>query len=139
MQDIAMRIASTLQAYINDPEPKLVKLDPPIDLRELAAELRVLPIVLDMGGCYCLRSDSEIFSFIWDESRDLRVEREERIRNLVFFQAAKKFAELEPLTPIRPATAHDCDFCRGTGVVNDLSPELVRNVLCFCGGLGWLP
>ena len=139
MQDVDVKVESTLQAYINDSEPQFVKLDPPIDLRELAAELRALPILLDMGGCYWLRSDGEIFSSIWDEPRELRVEGEERIRNLVLFQAVRKFPELEPLMPKRPATAQDCDFCRGTGIVNELPPELAKDVLCFCGGLGWLP
>ena len=64
---------------------------------------------------------------------------EERIRNLVLFQAAKKFPELRPLMPERLATAKDCDFCRGTGIVNELRAELAKDVLCYCGGLGWLP
>ena len=76
-------------------------------MRELASELRVLPISLDMGGCYCLRSDGEIFSFTWDEPRELRVEGEERIKNSNLFEAAKKFHQLKPLEPDRPVTAKD--------------------------------
>src|SRR5258705_4110061 len=133
--EISKTIESTLEAYVNSSEPFLVKLDPPINMRQLAAELRILPVVLDMGVCYCLRSDGEIFSFIWDEPHQLRAEGEERIRNLVLFQAAKKFPELELLMPSRPATALDCDFCQGTGIVIDLPPKLAKDILCFCGGL----
>jgi hypothetical protein len=79
-----------------------------------------------------------LFSFIWDEPHQLRAEGEERIRTLVLFQAAKKFFELGPLTPSRPATALDCDFCKGSGIVIDLPPKLAKDILCFCGGLGWL-
>src|SRR4030095_9280849 len=104
--EISKTIESTLEAHVNGSEPLLVKLDPFLDLRQLAAEWRILPVVLDMGGCYCLRSDGEVFSFIWDEPHQLRTEGEERIRNLVLFQAAKKFAELELLMPDRKSVVY---------------------------------
>jgi len=136
--ELKKTIEATIEAYVSNPEPHLVNVDPSLNMRQLAAELKILPVVLDMGGCFCLRSDGEIVSFIWDEPHQLRAEGEERIRNLVLFQAAKKFPELEELTPSRPTTALDCDFCKGTGIVIDLPPNLARDILCFCGGLGWL-
>ena len=126
-------------AYCSNPEPCLVKVDPPLDMRALAAQLKILPVVLDMGGVMGLRANVEIVYFVWDEPGHLQIERDERIRNLVFFQAAKKFPELEALAPSRPTAARDCEFCHGTGAVLGLAIELSKDVLCFCGGLGWLP
>jgi hypothetical protein len=135
---ITRTIESTLQAYINDPEPQLIHIDPPLNMRELASDLNLLPVVLDMGGCYGLRSDGEVFSFTWDEPFQLNRETDVRLRNLVLFQAGKKFPKLEPLVPSRPIGSRDCEFCQGTGTVVDLPADLAKSVLCFCGGLGWL-
>jgi hypothetical protein len=137
--EISKTIEETFAAYVTDPEPHVVKFDPPINMRELAAQLRLLPVVLDMGGCYCLQSDGEIFAFTWDEPHKLILETDPRIRNLVLFQAAKKFPALKPLIPPRPATAHDCDSCKGAGVASGFPPELAKDIVCFCGGLGWIP
>jgi len=132
-------IESTLQEYIDNPEPHLIHFDPPLNMRELARDLNLLPIVLDMGGCYGLRSDGEIFSFTWDEPSQLDHESDIRLRNLVLFQAGKKFPQLGSLAPCRPIGAHDCEYCQGNGTLVDLPDELAKNILCFCGGLGWLP
>lgn len=131
-------IEATLQGYVSNPEPHLVKFDPPLNMRKLAAQLNVLPIVLDMGGALVLRTDGEIFSFTWDEPYRLQSEDDVRVRNLVYFQAARKFPALQPLVPRRPVDAYDCDYCNGTGTVAGLPAELVNAVTCYCGGIGWL-
>lgn len=132
-------IETTWAAYINNPEPHVVKFDPPLNMRALAARLSILPIVLDMGGVMALRSSGEVVSFSWDEPDRLKIEGDVRVRNLVFFQAAIKFPELKPLVPDRPADVRECESCRGTGIVTGLPNNLVTDVICYCGGLGWLP
>ena len=135
---LSQTIESTLQAYVDDTEPHLIHVDPPLNMRELARDLNLLPVVLDMGGCYGLRSDGEVLWFTWDEPFQLNYESDVRLQNLVLFQAGKKFPQLERLAPCRPIDAHECEYCHGTGIV-DLPAELVTNMLCFCGGLGWVP
>ena len=136
---LSKTIEATLEAYVNNPEPDLVNFDPPLNMRKLAAELNLLPVLRDMGGCYGLRPNGEIFSFVWDEPYQLRIERDVRIQNLVLFQGAKSFPDLAEMVPARPPDARECEFCKGTGRADGLSAELAESVLCYCGGLGWVP
>ena len=137
--ELSRLIETTWAAYISNPEPHIVKFDSPLNMRVLAAQLSVLPVRLDMGGVMALRLDGEVVCFTWEEPDRLELESDVRIRNLVFFQAARKFPELKPLVPSRPADARECETCRGTGTVTGLTDELATAVVCFCGGLGWLP
>ena len=135
------RIEAALKAFVANPEPYLIELDTPLNLRKLAAELNALPMALDFGGCYVIRLSGELFSFAWDEPHDLRAENDPRICNLVLFQGAKKYPEISVLIPSRPAGAEDCPHCSGTGIEryvaeHGLNPEVI---ICYCGGLGWLP
>jgi hypothetical protein len=119
----------------------MVNLDPPLDMRKLASELNLLPMLFDMGGYYGIRPNGETLSFAWDEPHDLRAENDPRICNLVLLQGAKKYPELSVLIPSRPADAEDCPHCNGTGIEryvaeHGLNPEVN---ICYCGGLGWLP
>ena len=132
-------IEATLAAFLADPEPYIVSPDSPLDLRTLAAELQLLPVMLDMGGCLGLRSDGEVVSFSWDEPRQLRVEHDERIRNVALFRASLEYALLGCLMPRKPATAVTCPHCGGSGRISGLPQDLVKTITCHCGGLGWLP
>ncbi len=60
-------IKAILKSYVANPEPQLVRLDPPLDLQRLANDLNLLPMMIDMGGCYGIRPNGDIFSFAWDE------------------------------------------------------------------------
>jgi hypothetical protein len=137
-QDIP-EIATALAAFIADPKPYSILSDPPLDLRVLAAQIRLLPVVLDMGGCFGLRPSGEVASFAWDEPRQARVENDERIRNMVYHRAALKYPALAPLVPRRPPDAMVCSHCGGSGRCSGLPDRLAESVTCYCGGLGWLP
>jgi glycine/D-amino acid oxidase-like deaminating enzyme len=135
------KIQETLAKFIADPEPYVINLSPPLDLRKLAGELNLLPTTLDMGGCYAIRSDGEIFSFLWDSPYDLRPEDDPRIINIVLHQASQRYPELAGLKPQKPTGAQICSFCNGTGdplFGKDLKLEH-NNIVCYCGDLGWLP
>ena len=138
---LSKKIEAILKSYVANTEPKLVKFDPPLNLRKLAKDLNLLPMVLDMGGCYGIRPNGDILSFVWDEPYNLQLEHDTRICNLVLFQGSKKFPELVDLVPSRPATAVDCFHCRGTGIEPYITEHgLSADVfVCYCGGLGWLP
>ncbi len=104
-----------LAAFIADPQPYPILSDPPLDLRLIAAEAELLPVVLDVGGCYGLRPSGEVMSFLWDEPQLLRAEADARIRNLVYYQASLKYPALAPLVPCRPVDAVLCFYCGGSG------------------------
>jgi hypothetical protein len=137
---LSEKITSTLDEFVSNPEPFLIKFEEPLDLRKLASELSVLPMMLDMGGCYAIRPDGEIISFSWDEPFKLDIEKDARIQRLVLASGVKKYPELKNLLPTRPDEAIECSSCNGTGVdrfvaEHGLDPE---TIVCFCGGLGWL-
>ncbi|MBA3322342.1 MAG: hypothetical protein H0T45_12985 [Pyrinomonadaceae bacterium] len=135
------KIEAALKTFIANPEPYLIGLESPLDLRELAAELNALPMFLDFGGCYAIRPNGEIISFDWDEPYNLESENDPRIRNLVLFQGAKKYPKLSELVPSRLPDAEDCPHCNGTGM-EPMNKKLgfdEERIVCYCGGLGWLP
>ena len=106
-------------------------------LRSFVVRVRALPLFLDMGGFYAIRPNGEIVSQSWDDD-DVRVEDDPRIRNVVLFQGSKKYAELAPLIPERPPAALECHFCAGSGLALGIESG-IESLVCYCGGLGWLP
>jgi hypothetical protein len=123
VQDIP-EIVAALDAFVAAAEPYTIGFDPPIELRALAAEVRLLPAMLDMGGCLGLCPNGEVASLLWDEPTTLRPETDPSIRNLAYFQASRKYPELTPLVPPRPANAIICPSCAGTGKCSGMPPEL---------------
>ncbi|WP_165227052.1 hypothetical protein [Aquisphaera insulae] len=132
-------VVTALAEFIADPKPYPIGSDPALDLRSIAAELRLLPVWLDMGGCYGIRPCGAVASFAWDEEHEARTETDERIRNMVYHRAGLKFPALAVLSPRRPADAIVCESCGGTGRCLGLSADLAARIVCYCGGLGWLP
>jgi hypothetical protein len=88
-----------------------------------------------MGGCFAVCPTGEIVSFSWDTPDELRVEIDPRIRNTTLYQGSEKYAALREFLPPRPTDAIDCPR-KGKGKL--LAP-LNDIVVCYCGGLGWLP
>jgi hypothetical protein len=130
-------VDAVLAVFIANTEPYVICSS--LDLRALAAELQILPVWLDMGGCYGLRLDGTVVSFTWDEPHQIRVEPDERIRNLALFQGSVKYPELRCLVPQRPASGVTCPHCAGSAKVYFDPKDLSKTFVCFCGGLGWLP
>ena len=119
-----------LQEFLNETTPDVN------DLRTIAQELKVLPLMLDWGGCYAIQANGEIISFLWDSYQDIRPETDSRIRNVVLFQGSKKYPEL---IPQQPPDAKICWHCGGTGIEPLSAKHGIKNINCYCGGLGWLP
>lgn len=133
------KILITLAEFVADQKPCLIGSDPPLNLRTLASELRFLPVMLDGGGCVGLLLSGEAASFLWNEPRFLRAELDPRIRNMTRFQASLKYPALASLAPIRPIDAKTCEPCGGTGQCLELPLKFAEHLICYCGGLGWLP
>jgi hypothetical protein len=105
-----------------------------LGLREAANRLRFLPLVNDMGGCFGIRPNGEIVSCLWDELDHVRIETDPWIRAMVIYRGSLRRPVLQALVPQRPETAVRCPSCDGTGKLAGYS----GNVVCGCGGLGWL-
>jgi hypothetical protein len=101
-----------------------------------------LPLFFDWTAFMALLPDGQI---VWvpydDEPGDIKVVQEHRWRNLGLFQATKLHPELQFLAPPKPPDAIDCPDCGGTGKLLFLQdPEhLAERLICYCGGIGWLP
>ncbi len=93
---------------------------------------------MDIGGCYALRLDGEVVTFAWDEPHGLSAVDDERLRNTALQQGSRKYPELATLVPARPSEAVDCRSCGGTGVIV-VEGRSFPNIICACGGLGWIP
>jgi hypothetical protein len=131
--ELKRQIERRLNEFINSTEPDK------LGLRAIAAELNALPLLLDMGGCYAIRPDGEVISFAWDDEKDYQVEQDRRTKNIALFEGGQKYPELKELIPARTLEDQDCPHCNGTGTL-PINAELgVRNLLCYCGGLGWIP
>jgi len=108
------------------------------ELQKLVNQEHVLPLYCDMGGVLTIDVDGEIRSFLWDDTLHGQVEYDPRIRNLALFQGSKKYPELEHLIE-KPNDAQVCSFCEGTGIVRLGGNSDSTGIVCYCGGLGWVP
>jgi hypothetical protein len=114
----------------------------PFNHQQLVEALNVLPLSCDWAGCHALRPDGEIIVFLTDDPQNWRVEEDARLRNMALYQGSLKYPELKELVPTRPPNARVCPSCNGTGthpIVWQMKPELRSAIVCYCGGLGWIP
>lgn len=112
--------------------------DASTELRNLVAQENVLPLFCDMGGVLAISASGEIRSFLWDDTLHGHIEHDPRIRNLALFQGSKKYPELEVLIE-KPEDARVCEFCHGSGVAPYAEQLHEKAIICYCGGLGWVP
>jgi len=104
----------------------------------LAKQVSALPLVQDMGGFCGLRASGELVEVNWDEPESVREISDQRVANMALYQGAKRFADLTELSPRRTDSAVTCATCGGSGLAQ-VPEHLQQGVLCWCGGLGWLP
>lgn len=131
-QDLSTRISELIEDY-----PDRDEADSP-ELRKLVAQERVLPLLCDMGGVLTINVDGEIRSFLWDDTLHGQVEYDPRIRNVALFQGSKKYPDLKVLIE-KPDDAQICPHCQGTGIAPDGEKLNTDALVCYCGGLGWIP
>ncbi len=130
--DLEHAVQGRMRAYLADTSPD------PHGIRAVVASFGALPLVLDMSGCYALRLDGVVIAFSWDEPHGLVTINDERLRNVALYQGSLKYPELASLVPARAPDAIDCRSCGGIGKVS-VDGHTLANVVCFCGGLGWVP
>lgn len=127
----------------------------PLNLRQLAAEKQVLPLTWDWGGVLTTNTTGDIISFPFsldangdfvafpfdasDYVASVRVEDNPRIRNIALFQGSKKYLELKEFVPAKPDGARTCSACQGTGIDSYAAMLNGDAIVCYCGGVGWIP
>lgn len=100
----------------------------------LARRHSMLPVIADLGGVVGVTTNGEIVSIDWDGAvavPGLGGVPEHLFRVL----AAQRYEQLGSLMPTRRPDSVVCAYCNGRG---SPYPE-VSNLVCRCGGLGWLP
>lgn len=138
------KIQQIITNFVSDSEPFLVMGENSVeklDLRKIAEEINVLPVALDWFASFGLNPDGTVISFTFDKPYEIEIIENQKIINMVFFDASKKYAELKELMPIRNSESIICPGCEGTGIVKEfaLHEMLSKSVRCNCGGVGWLP
>jgi hypothetical protein len=108
------------------------------ELRKLVARESVLPLFCDMGGVLAINVSGEIRAFLWDDLLHGQLESDLRIRNLALFQGSKKYPELAALIE-KPDDFRVCPHCGGSGRTPYAEKLKVDDIVCYCGGLGWIP
>jgi hypothetical protein len=101
------------------------------------ARLNALPIYIDWTAVLAITPDGSLFEWSTEHPNPNLIEPEPRWARLALAQGLKRYPELLPLRPSRPVDGVDCQACGGSGVLQ-LPPGISDNVVCRCGGLGWL-
>ena len=140
-QELSDKIEAILREYILNPEPIWTASDKIINLRKIAAELNVLPLYLDWSGAFGIRSNGEFFSFSYEKPYEIKTDYNQREINGILFRGSKKYPELHEIMPLRTTNSIECSSCNGTGIdpMNEKIGFTEERIVCFCGGLGWLP
>lgn len=131
--ELSAQIIKLIQDYIAESAPDAN------NLRQLAADEQVLPLFMDMGGVFTINARGDILSFLWDDTLHPQMEYDPRIRNLVLSQGSKKYPMLKDLIPSKPDEARICPDCGGTGIAPFAAKLNTDAIVCYCGGLGWIP
>jgi len=112
-------------------------------MRTLVGRARVLPLLFDWSAVLSLTPEGRLIWLEYEPPNSVTPLAEDAQKpNLVHIALAQgflRFPELEWLPPRRGSTAIDCKSCGGTGTPRINGQPAPSNVVCGCGGLGWLP
>jgi hypothetical protein len=133
-----MKIDSELKKEIEkEIEEFIVDAKNPEYLKYYVKKLKVLPLYNDWTNCLSINAEGEIINFCHDEEKEPKVETDEFWCNMALFQGSKKYPKLATLIS-KPANAVLCIDCNGSGIFPlSLNPKY-KNIICSCGGLGWI-
>jgi hypothetical protein len=111
----------------------------PADAHAVATHHRVLPLFNDFMGCWALDMDGQLVFCAWEAPDSVELVSEDAVdavgANAALAIGSTHFPALAVIRPTRPADAVHCTNCDGTGRLAGW-PD---NIVCACGGLGWLP
>ena len=110
-----------------------------LGLRRFAAETEILPLMPDWSGFFGIDQHGQVVAVTYDNIDAPHLVEDERVCNMVLFRGSKLYPDLSFLEPIKPEDAQLCPTCSGTGIVPNLPSEIANKIICYCGGLGWVP
>jgi hypothetical protein len=126
-------VERALDAYLREPGGD------PAEVVAAARTYQLLPIWKDFGGCILLRPDGELLSFGWETPTQLEPIPDDAPDRAIVHAArgwaSRTFPEVRGLRPERRADSKTCPGCKGTGHLEGVP----SNIVCACGGLGWMP
>jgi hypothetical protein len=132
-------IVELIDGYAAGTDPVPIQPEPPPGIRQLAGELRLLPVHIDRGGCLGLRTNGDVAGFGWEDvPPKLRIETDPRWRSLAYYKAWRRYPALASFAPTRPPHAIECPHCEGTGQPIGFATDPEDRWSCYCSGVGWL-
>jgi hypothetical protein len=109
------------------------------EARAGALRHRVLPLFNDFVDCWALDMTGRLVFFPWDAPEELQPVSDDPVdttgAHAALAYGSVRFPALKMIRPVRPADAVPCTACDGTGRLSGVP----QNIVCACGGLGWLP
>ena len=105
-----------------------------VDLASIRRLHKILPLLVDSGGVSGITSEGHVLEVMWDSPGTARVA-DPHMRDLTLIVGARQFPFLRTLLPEPGPRPKVCPMCGGSG---SPGPGL-ENVVCWCGGLGWVP
>ena len=100
----------------------------------------LFPAYADIGGGSAVDRDGEVwYSEEPMEWTDVRRVEDPALRHAILGVAVRRHPELAHIWPKRGANDLQCPGCGGTGVFGGLPVQVRHNIICQCGGLGWIP
>jgi hypothetical protein len=124
------QLLALIERFLREADPKIRSGEIVI-----AESEQVLPVTFDLGGFCAVTLDGSVRVCGWEEE-DERLSRDPQFVRAILYRAATKYPELSELMPVRPPEAKDCPHC--PGVERARRESGVSNLLCSCGGLGWV-
>lgn len=106
---------------------------------EAAAVCHALPLTADWGGYWGLREDGSVVFVDYEDPLAWKLEMNPRWRNVALFRGSLRYLELSELVPERGVEDVTCPDCMGSGRLPIAERLELDNLICGCGGLGWVP
>jgi hypothetical protein len=125
------------QEFIRERIARFAEEAPP-NLRWQAEHVRLnqaLPLYVGWTETAGIRADGSLVRWVTEDVTNTQELADATWVNLALVQGATRYPRLRSLIPSRPSSAKTCDACDGAGRMTGQPP----NVICCCGGIGWLP
>lgn len=111
----------------------------PAEVGQIAAQVGAIPLLLDAGGFFALRPDGTVVEVGWERPEVAAPVSSARLRDVALRAAVKRYPELAQLLPSRESDSVPCPQCGGSGTHPMALAAGIDNLVCWCGGFGWIP
>ena len=130
----AEAVEAAMRNYLTHPEEGAG------ELLRCAQLHHVLPLWTDWMGCVALRPTGQVVFFAWDDPEKVEPvgaggDHDRRMVHAARAEGSRRFPAIAGLAPVRDASARVCASCGGSGKL----ASVAENIVCECGGLGWVP